>query len=365
MKKIFAITIAFCITLTSALMLCGCSKEKTATVGVSIYQYSDNFMAIYRDQLIFDFEKQGEKDGINYELVLTNGNNDPIEQANHINTFIAMEVDLIVLNPVLTSSCNALLDKIADAGIPCIIINREPLGTDGDESYERIVNNDTIAYVGSQALQSGEMQGQIIFDLPDHGDINGDGVLGYIQIKGDPENPDAQYRTTYSIGSCENGVYNQENSKYVKLCKENGVSIEPHAFMDDQLGNWDQAKAEELVTNALSISGNKIEVIFCNNDAMALGALTAVQKQDLKVGEDIYIVGVDGIESVAEKIDAGLITGTVKNDIGAQSSKMVELATHFLSGGTKQTFPHEEGKSLESESKGYYWIDYAKYIKTE
>lgn len=46
--------------------------------------------------------------------------------------------------------------------------------------------------------------------------------------------------------------------------------------MDDQIANWDQAKAEELVTNALNITGGKIEVIFCNNDSMALGALTAV-----------------------------------------------------------------------------------------
>lgn len=68
-----------------------------------------------------------------------------------------MGVDLIILNPVLTSSCNALLDKITNAGIPCIIINREPLGENGDESYDMIVQNSQVAYVGCKALQSGEM----------------------------------------------------------------------------------------------------------------------------------------------------------------------------------------------------------------
>jgi len=128
-----------CAALILPLCLTGCKKENTVKVGVSIYQYSDNFMALYRDRLIEDFEAQGKKDGKTYELVMTNGNNDPIEQANQINTFIAMKVDLIILNPVLTSSCNALLDKITQAGIPCVIINREPLGENGDESYRQIL----------------------------------------------------------------------------------------------------------------------------------------------------------------------------------------------------------------------------------
>jgi len=223
------------------------------------------------------------------------------------------------------------------------------------------VENDRIAYVGCKALQSGIMQGEIIYELPDHGDANGDGKLDYLLLKGDPENPDAQYRTLYSIGSCTGGVYDQKHARYVELCKQNNVNITPNAVMEDQLGNWDQAKAEELTTNALSITGNKIEVIFANNDAMALGALTAVKKQNLKVGKDIYIVGVDGLASVTEKVDAGEITGTVVNSQNDQSKKTVELAVHFLAGGTKKTFPHEEGKSAESEQRGYFWIDYLKY----
>jgi len=291
---------------------------------------------------------------------MTNGNNDPVEQANQINTFIAMNVDLIILNPVLTSSCNAVLDKIKQAGIPCVIINREPLGDDGDESYTRILENVTAAYVGCKSQQSGEMQAELIFDLSDHGDVNKDGTLDYLLLKGDPENIDAQNRTLYSIGSCENGEYNQKFSKYVSLCKENNVQIKPRAVMDDQLGNWNQQKAEELVTNALNITGNKIEVIFCNNDAMALGALTAVQKQLLKVGKDIYIVGVDGLESVIQKIDSGMMTGTVENDHVAQAKKAVEIGAHFLKGGTRETIA-----STDSERKGYFWIDYKKYGGTK
>ena len=72
------------------------------------------------------------------------------------------------------------------AGIPCILINREPLGDKGDESYAGILNNATVCYVGADARQSGTFQGEIIRDLPNHGDINGDGKVSYIMIEGDP-----------------------------------------------------------------------------------------------------------------------------------------------------------------------------------
>ena len=47
--------------------------------------------------------------------------------------------------------------------------------------------------------------------------------------------------------------------------------------LDEQVGNWDQAQAQSLVANALAKNGKDIEVVFCNNDAMALGALQAIQ----------------------------------------------------------------------------------------
>ena len=59
-------------------------------------------------------------------------------------------------------------------------------------------------YVGADARQSGKFQGELIADLPNKGDLNGDGVLQYVMVVGDPENVDAKYRTEFSIspGPC-------------------------------------------------------------------------------------------------------------------------------------------------------------------
>ena len=43
--------------------------------------------------------------------------------------------------------------------------------------------------------------------------------------------------------------------------------------------------------------GDKIEVVFCNNDAMALGALQSIQQASRTVGKDIYLVGVDATKA--------------------------------------------------------------------
>ncbi|MDO4520476.1 MAG: substrate-binding domain-containing protein, partial [Erysipelotrichaceae bacterium] len=154
--------------------------------------------------------------------------------------------------------------------------NREPLGTDGDESYKGILDNDTVCYVGADARQSGTYQGEIIAELENHGDINGDGKVSYIMIEGDPENIDAQYRTEFSI----------------KALEDAGITVD---CLDDQVGNWAQAKGQEIAANALTQYGDAVEVIFCNNDAMALGAAAAITAANRTVGEDIYLVGVDAL----------------------------------------------------------------------
>ena len=89
--------------------------------------------------------------------------------------------------------------------------------------------------------------------------------------------------------------------------------------LDEQVGMWDQAQGQQLVANALSQYGNDIEVVFCNNDAMALGALQAIEAAGRKVGTDIYLVGVDALTEVVEDVISGTITGTVFNDHISQS----------------------------------------------
>ena len=334
-------TIALILALVMVFALVGCggsssggssaaSDAKTYKVGVAIYQFDDNFMTLYRNE-IESYFKTLETDKVKYDVTIVDGKNDMAEQSNQIDNFITQKMDVIMLNLVQTSSADAIIDKVVGAGIPLVLINREPLAYDEDgnaldEAYAGILDNATVCYVGADARQSGTYQGEIIRDLPDHGDLNGDGKVSYLMIEGDPENIDAQYRTEFSI----------------KALKDAGIEVE---CLDDQVGNWAQAKGEEITSTALAAYGDKLEVVFCNNDAMALGAAAAITAKGRTVGKDIYLVGVDALEECQQMVKEGTMTGTVLNDHVGQSHTAVDVAVKLLN-----------GEAIEN----YYWVDYLK-----
>ena len=277
-------------------------------VGVCIYQFSDNFMTLFRTELEnYLIELGFSKDNI----TIQDGANDQATQSNQIDAFIADGVDLLIINPVNSSSAESITDKVVAANIPLVYVNREP-GEDEEKRWED--NGWNVTYVGCDARQSGTMQGEIIADLGlDTIDKNGNGKVDYIMIEGDPENVDAKYRTEFSV----------------KALEDAGLEVNQ---LDDQVGNWDQATAQQLVANDLSQFGDDVEVVFCNNDAMALGALQAIQSAGRTVGTDIYLVGVDALSEALEDVLAGTMTGTVFNDHFSQSHSAADAAINYITG---------------------------------
>lgn len=277
-------------------------------VGVCIYQFSDNFMTLFRTELENYLIEQGfSKENI----TIADGQNDQATQSGQIDNFIADQVDVLIINPVNSSSAETITDKVVEAGIPLVYINREP---DASEEQRWEDNGWNVTYVGCDARQSGTMQGEMIVDLGlEAVDFNGDGKIQYIMVEGDPENVDAQYRTEFSV----------------KALTDAGLEVE---CLSDQVGNWQQDQAQSIVANALGQYGNDIEVVFCNNDAMALGALQAIEAAGRTVGTDIYLVGVDALSEALEDVIAGTMTGTVFNDHFSQSHSAADAAIRFLNG---------------------------------
>ena len=309
MKKVLALLVA--VLLVFSFAACGQQKTeaKTYKVGVTIYKFDDNFMTLYRNEMEAYF-KSLETDAVKYDVTIMDAANDMATQVEQVNTFIAQGVDVLIVNLVQTSSAEQVTNLVQEAGIPCVLINREP-------AEEFIGEN--MCYVGADARQSGTYQGEIVAELENHGDINGDGVVKYIMIMGDPENTDAQYRTEYSV----------------KALVDAGIKVEE---LFKQTGNWDQAEGQELVATALANFGNDIEVVFCNNDAMALGAYQAIKGAGRTVGTDIYLLGVDALTECCQMVLDGTMTGTVLNDHIAQSHAAVDAAIAYLNGETVEKY---------------------------
>ena len=306
------------------------SAAGSANIGVCIYQFADNFMTLFRTELEnYLIELGFSKDNI----TIQDGANDQATQSNQIDAFIADGVDLLIINPVNSSSAESITDKVVAANIPLVYVNREP-GEDEEKRWED--NGWNVTYVGCDARQSGTMQGEIIADLGlDTIDKNGNGKVDYIMIEGDPENVDAKYRTEFSV----------------KALEDAGLEVNQ---LDDQVGNWDQATAQQLVANDLSQFGDDVEVVFCNNDAMALGALSAVEAAGFNTdGEEsskyIPIYGIDALPEILSKIESGEITGSVLQDAKTQGQTIVKMAENLTSG--KDAVDGIEGVEVEEEAK--------------
>lgn len=277
-------------------------------VGISIYKFDDNFMTLYRAEL----ERYMTEDlGFRKEnIIIQDGRGDQTEQTSQIQNFIASGVDVMILNLVQASLAPQITDMCRDAGIPVVYINREP---DAAEEQRWVDEKISAAYVGADGAQSGTFQGEEITETSNKGDFNGDGKISYIMVQGDPENIDAQYRTEYSI----------------KALTDAGLEVEELML---QRGDWEQAKGQQLVQDSLTLFGDKIEVVFCNNDAMALGALKAIDATGRKVNEDICLVGVDALPEAVQDVIDGKMTGTVFNDHFSQAQTAADVAVSYLKG---------------------------------
>ena len=316
MKKLIALVMALLIV-----ALCGvATAEDAPKIGVAIYQFADNFMTLYRTELA---RYLTEDCGVPAEnITIMDGKNDQAEQTNQIDAFIADNVDVMIINLVQSSSAASVIQKADAAGIPVVFINREPTADD-------MALSENICYVGADARQSGTFQGQIIAETENKGDWNGNGVVDYVMIMGDPENVDAQYRTEFSV----------------KALTDAGVAVKE---LFKQRGDWDQTKGQELAATALTQFGNDVDVIFCNNDAMALGAYQAIVDAGRTVGQDIYLVGVDALDECQAMVQDGTMTGTVLNDHIGQSHTAADVALLAA-----------KGEKMEK----YYWVDYVKVTK--
>ena len=73
-----------------------------------------------------------------------------------------------------------------------------------------------------------------------------------------------------------------------------------------------------LLTSYNTNAGNMVELVICNNDGMAEGAITALSAAGYNTGENgdltIPVFGVDATDAAKELIREGRMTGTVRQD---------------------------------------------------
>ncbi|EKQ53053.1 MULTISPECIES: galactose ABC transporter substrate-binding protein [unclassified Clostridium] len=305
--------------------------KKTVKVGVFLSTFNDEYLSLVKQNLE-DIQKEN-KDTVQFIFHNANGNqgsqNEAIDKALN-NNFDFLVLDLVNAN---AEAVSGIFNKINEKNIP-LIIYLDPTNA----LVNLIKSHNRTIIIGTDSKQSGELEGKIIVNAwntnKENIDKNNDNTLQYILLHGETFNPTAIARTKYSIQTINSA----------------GIKTELLAL---RYCNWDRECARTNTESLLLKYGNKIEAIISNNDAMAIGAIEALQKQGYFKGDKstyIPVVGIDAIPEARELIKKGFMTGTVIQDPRQAAEAIYTVGMNMVNGnyplaGTKYTFD-ETGKVI-------------------
>ncbi len=283
-------------------MTMGAAAQATTTVGVTVYKYDDAFMSIVRKAIVSEADKAGD-----VRLLMNDSQNNQSMQNDQIDVMLAKGVDALAINMVDPAAAPAIIKKAKLDQVPVVFYNKEP-------SSEVLASYDLAYYVGTVSKESGIIQAELVakhWDKNPQWDLNKDGVIQYVLLKGEPGHPDAEARTSYVISSLNDRGYKTEE-----------------LHMDTAM--WDTAMAKDKVDAWISgPNANKIEMVISNNDSMAMGAIESLKA----VGKtDIPVFGVDALTEALALIQKGEMQGTVLNDANNQARAAFELAKNLAEG---------------------------------
>ena len=279
------------------------APAEKSTIGVTIYKFDDNFMSFVRKAIETAACDKAE-------LVLDDSQNDQAKQNEQVDLMISKGVKSLAINLVDPQAAPSIIEKAKAENLPVVFFNKEP-AADVLASYEKAW------YVGTASKEAGVIQGQMVADMWKANakwDKNGDGVMSYVLLKGEPGHPDAEARTTFAV----------------ETITAAGIKVQE---LELQTGMWDSVKGKELMDAWLAKHGDKIEMVIANNDGMALGAIESLKGNGYFAGDKFMpVVGVDAIPDALAKIKEGQMVGTVLNDAKNQGLATFELANNVAAG---------------------------------
>ena len=324
MKRIkLLILLVVCMLLTSCQGVRKEEEKKSLRIGISLYRGDDTFINNLCS-IIEDKAKEYEREhDIKVTLDIQDAKGSQNTQNNQVERFISLDCDVLCINLVDRMDPSIIIDKAMTAGVPVVFFNRQPVEEDMDRW-------DQFYYVGVDAKETAILQGKMVVDLyrkqPEAVDLNGDGVVNYVLLEGETSHQDSLIRTEWSI----------------QTLKDGGVPIEK---INGGIANWERSQASALMEQWLTEYPDKIELVVSNNDDMALGAIDALEREEIT---EINVIGIDGTIQGLEALENGKMLGTVYADKELYAGAIVELAASCALGqAPPEEYPLTDGK--------YYW----------
>ena len=272
---------------------------------------------------------------------------------------------------------------------PLVWFNRQPSNSSTGELDMTALNfNENTYYVGFDANQGAELQGQMVLDYIKANaatiDRNGDGVIGYILAIGDIGHNDSIARTrgvrsALGTGVDASGVIdaspvgtNADGSATV--VQDATLDIDGKTYTIRELASqemknsagatWDAATAGNAIGTWSASFGDDIDVVVSNNDGMGMSMFNAWAK-DNKVPTFGYDANSDAVAAIAEGYG-----GTISQHADVQAYLTLRVLRNALDGvdvntgiGTADAAGNvlEEGVDYRysAEERSYYALNIA------
>lgn len=229
-----------------------------------------------------------------YSLMTDNANQKQEKQKDAIRSFIAYRVDVIVFSPIVQTDWDNVLTEAKKAEIPVILMDRM-IDTQDDSLYT--------AYIGADFYAEGRRAGE------------------YLVRKADATGAE-HLRIAEICGTTDSTPMKDRQRGFMDVIKND----ERFTVIDSMDGDFLRSKGEECMRELLAKYGaDGIDVIFSHNDAMTLGALDVLEKENASAAKNMIVITVDGEKEAVDALKAGRINCVVQctPDLGRAVMELV------------------------------------------
>ena len=268
-----------------------------------------------------------------FDLQFVDCDNDSEKQIESIRNFIQQQVDYIIIDPIVSTGWDTVLTEAEDAQIPVIVIDRT---IDDSDKYT--------AWIGTETKNEGLAAGAW---LKSYAEAKGIKDINVLVISG-------------TTGSSAQIGRSEGFDQYVKS--------EGWNKLDEQTGDFTQDGGQKVMESYCKSYQGKFNVVVCQNDNEAFGAVDAMKAAGVSYGTDgdVIVISFDACKAGLQMVLDGSINADFQcNPLqGPDCAKIVK----GLADGTdvqKQTFMAEPWYSHDDTVKNVSYTNAAGEDVTE
>ena len=271
---------------------------------------------------------------------------------------------------------------VANKDKPVVWYNRQPSNSStGELDMNALQFNDKTYYVGFDANQGAELQGQMIKEYIEKAikdgveiDRNGDGVIGYVLAIGDIGHNDSIARTrgvrnalgtaVEKDGATDSSPVGTNVDGTATAVKDGSIEVDGKTYKVRELASqemknsagatWDAATAGNAIGTWSASFGEQIDIIASNNDGMGMSMFNAWSKEN-KVPTFGYDANSDAVAAIAEGYG-----GTISQHADVQAYLTLRVLRNALDGVDIDT-----GIGTEDDAGNVLSSDVYKYVAEE